>query len=194
MDECLRNRRKNRNPQREKYVLYKLRSDIVQLVWGKKCSNCKAFLNSFVVIVQAHSHVWLFNPMDCRTPGFPVFHHLSRWCHPTILSSVIHFSSHLQFSPASRSFLMSWLFASCGQSIGASAPTSVLPINIQDWSLGWTGWISLQSKGLTRVFPNTTVQKHQFFRAQPSLWSNSYIHMWVLEKPQLWLYGPLLAK
>ena len=90
------------------------------------------------------------------------------WCLPTISSSVIPFSSHLQSSPASRSFQMSQFFTSGGQSIGASA--SVLPMNIQDWSpLGWTGWISLQSKRLSRVFSNTTVQKHQFFGAQLSL-------------------------
>ena len=92
---------------------------------------------------------------------------LSRWCHPTISSSVIPFSSCLQSFPALGSFQMNQLFASGGQSIGVSASTSVLPINTQDWSpLGWTGWISLQSKG---VFSNTTVQKHQFFGAQPSV-------------------------
>ena len=89
---------------------------------------------------------------------------LSRWCHPPILSSVVPFSSRLQSFPASRSFQMSQLFAWGSQSIGVSASTSVLPMNIQDWfPLGWTGWISLQSKGLTRVFSNTTVQKHQLF-------------------------------
>ena len=95
---------------------------------------------------------------------------LSWWCHPTISSSVVPFSSYPQSFPASGSFPMSQLFASGGQSIGVSASASVLPINIQDWSpLGWTGWISLQSKGLSRVFSNTTVQKHQFFGAQLSL-------------------------
>ena len=92
---------------------------------------------------------------------------LSRWCHPTISSSVVPFSSHLQSFTASGSFQKSQLFASGGQNIGASASTSVLPMNTQDWlPLGWTGWISLQSKGLSRVFSNTTVQKHQFFGAQ----------------------------
>ena len=100
----------------------------------------------------------------------------SWWCHPTISSSVIPFSSHLQSFPASGSFPRSQLFASGGQSIGVSASASVLPMNIQDWSpLEWTGWISLQSKGLSRVFSNTTVQKHQFFSNQISLWSNSHI-------------------
>ena len=95
---------------------------------------------------------------------------LSRWCYPTILSSVVPFSSCPQSFPASGSFPMSQFFTSGGQSIGVSASTSVLPMNTQDWSpLGWTGWISLQSKGLSRVFSNTTVQKHQFFNAQLSL-------------------------
>ena len=95
---------------------------------------------------------------------------LSWWCHPTISSSVVPFSSCPQSFPASRSFQMSQLFASGGQSIGVSASTSVLPTNTQDWSpLGWTGWISLQSKGLSGVFSYTTVQKHQFFGAQLSL-------------------------
>ena len=108
----------------------------------------------------------------------------SRWCHTSISSSVAPFSSCLQSFPASGSFLMSHLFASGDQSIGVSASASVLPVNTQDWSpLGWTGWISLQSKGLSRVFSNTTVQKHQFFSAQPSLWANSHMHTWLLEKP-----------
>ena len=94
----------------------------------------------------------------------------SWWCHPTISSSVVPFSSCPQSFPASGSFQMSQLFPSGGQSIGVLASTSVLPMNIQDWSpLGWSGWISLQSKGLSRVFSNTTVQKHQFFSAQLSL-------------------------
>ena len=108
----------------------------------------------------------------------------SRWCHPAISSSVIPFSSCPQSLPASESFPMSQLFAWGDQSIGVSALAPVLPKNIQDWSpLEWTGWISLQSKGLTRVFSNTTVQKHQFFGAQLSLQSNSHIHTWPLEKP-----------
>ena len=108
----------------------------------------------------------------------------SRWCHPTISSSVVLFSSCPQSFPASGTFQMSQLFASGGQNIGVSASTSVLPMKTQDWSpLGWTGWISLQSKGLSRVFSDTTVQKHHFFSAQLSLWSNSHIHTWLLEKP-----------
>ena len=97
---------------------------------------------------------------------------------------LIPFSSCLQPFLASGSFPVSQFFASSGQTTGVSASASVLPMNIQDWSpLGWTGWISLQSKGLSRVFSNTTVQKHQFFSAQLSLWSNSHIHTWLLEKP-----------
>ena len=120
---------------------------------------------------------------------------LSQWCHPIISSSIVPFSSCPQSFPASGSFQMSQLFASDGQSIGASASTSVLPMNTQDRSpLGWTGWISLQSKGLPRVFSNTTVQKHQFFGAQLSLQSNSHIHTRLMEKPWPWLDGPLLAK
>ena len=109
----------------------------------------------------------------------------SWWCHPTISSSVIPFSSCPQSFPASASFQMSQLFASGGQSIGVSALTSVLAMNTQDRSPSeWTGWISLQSKGLSRVFSNTIVQKHQFFGAQPSLWSSSYLHTRLLDKPQ----------
>ena len=109
---------------------------------------------------------------------------LSPWCHPAISSSVVPFSSCPPSLPASGSFPMSHLFASGGQSIGVSASASVPPMNTQDWPpLGWTGWISLQSKGLSRVFSNTTVQEHQFFRNQPSSQSNSHIHTWPQEKP-----------
>ena len=135
----------------------------------------------------------LCSPMDSSTPGFPVHHQLpepaqthswSWWCHPTIASFVVPFSSCFQSFPASQSFLMSQLFASGGQSIGASASASVLPMNIQDWSpLGLTGWILSQSKGLSRIFSRTIVWKHQFFSTQLSLWSNSHIHTWLLEKP-----------
>ena len=108
----------------------------------------------------------------------------SQWCHPTISSSVIHFFSCPQSFPTSGSFQMSQFFASGGQSTEVSASTSVLPMNTQDWSpLGWTGWTSLQAKRLWRVFSNTTVQKHQLFATQLSLWSNSHIQTWLLEKP-----------
>ena len=107
----------------------------------------------------------------------------SRWCHPTISSSVVPFSCP-QSLPASGSFPMSQLFAWGGQSIGVSASASVLPMNTQDWCpLRWTGWISLQSKGLARVFSKTRVQKHQFSSTQLSSQSNSHIHTWPLEKP-----------
>ena len=128
-------------------------------------------------------------PCPSPTPGVhtnPCL--LSWWCHPTISSSVVPFSSCPQSFPAPGSFPMSQLFAWGDQSIGVSVSASVLPVNTQDWSpLGWTGWISLKSKGLSRVFSNTTVQKHQFFSSQLSLWSNSHIHTWLLD-------GSLLAK
>ena len=108
----------------------------------------------------------------------------SRWCHLAISSSVIPLSSCPQSLPESESFPMSQLFAWGGQSIGVSASALLLPMNTQDWSpLGWTGWISLQFKGLSRVSSNTTVQKHQFFGTQLSSQSNSHIHTWPLEKP-----------
>ena len=121
-------------------------------------------------------------PCPWPTPGsYPNSCQLSQWCHPPISSSVIPFSSHLQSFPASGSFPMSRFFASGGQSIGVSA--SVLLMCNQDWfPLGWTGWISLLSKGVSRVFSNIRVQNHQFC-AQPPLWSNSHIHTWPLEKP-----------
>ena len=116
---------------------------------------------------------------------------LSQRCHPIISSSVVPFSSCLQFFPASRSFPMNQFFASGGQNIGASASASVPPMNIQDWfPLGLTGWIFLQSKGLSRVFSNTTVERHQFLGVQSFSLSNSHIHTWPPEKPQLWLYRP----
>ena len=144
--------------------------------------------------VQSLSRVQLFvtpwtaarqASLSSPTPGvYPNSSPLSRWCHPTISSSVVHFSSCPQSIQASGSFQMSQFFASGGQSTGVSASTSVLPMNIQDWSpLGWTDWISCKSKGLSRVFSNTTVEKHQFFGAQPSSQSNFHIHTWPLEKP-----------
>ena len=127
---------------------------------------------------------------------------LSWRCHPTILSSAIPISSCLQSFPASRSFPMSQLFVSGGQSIGASALAPVLPMNVQGWFLLGLifrisfriGLISSQSKGLSRVFSSTSARNHHFFGTQLSLWSNFHIHIWLLEKPKLWLYGPLLAK
>ena len=152
-----------------------------------------AFLNKDMVTVQFSRSVmsdslWPHESQHARppcplpTPG--VYSNscpLSRWYHPAISSSVVTFSACSQSLPASGSFPMSQLFAWGGQSIGVSASTSVLPMNTQDWSpLGWTGWIFLQPKGLSRVFSNTTVQKHQFFGAQLSSLSNSHIHTWLL--------------
>ena len=121
--------------------------------------------------LQTHGPQHARPPCSSPTPWvYPNAGPLSQWCHPTISSSVVPFSSRLSSFPASGSFPMSQLFASGGQSIGVSDSGSVLPMNTQDWSpLGWTGWISLQSKGLSRVFSNTTVQKHQFFGTQLSL-------------------------
>ena len=156
--------------------------------------------------VQSLSHVWHFaTPWTAaRQASLSITNSrraysnscsLSRWCHPTISSSVVPFFSCLQSFPASGSFPMSQFFASGGQSIGVSAPASVLPMNIQDWfPLGWTGWISLQSKGLSRVFSNTTVQKHQFL-APSFLYSLTLtIHTQLLEKPWLWIDELWLAK
>ena len=147
-----------------------------------------------VVAVQSLNHVQLFvthglqhtrlpcpslSPRVCSNSCL-----LSQWCHPTILWSVIPFSSCLQSFPASGSFPMSQLFASGGPSIGALASASVLPMNIQRWfSLRFTSFTSLLSKGLSRAFSSTTVRKHQFFTAQPSLWAHSCIYTWLLEKP-----------
>ena len=135
----------------------------------------------------------LWDPMDCSMPGFPVLHHLPEFVQTHVhcvgdaiqpSHPVVPFSSCLQSFPASGSFPMSPLFASGGQNIGASASASVLPMNIQDWfPLGLTGLISLQSKWLSRVFSSTTIRRHQFFKVQPSSWSNSHIHTWLLGKP-----------
>ena len=120
---------------------------------------------------------------------------LSRWCHPIAHLILCHPFLLLPTIFPNITVLMNQLFSSGGQRIGGSASASVLPMNVQDWfPLGWTGWISLQSKGLSRVFSNTTVRKHRSSDAQLSLWSNSHIHTWLLEKPQLWLDGALLAK
>ena len=133
--------------------------------------------------LRPHESQHARSPCPSPTPGVHSDSHpSSQWCHPVISSSVVPFSSCPQSLPASGSFQMSQLFASSGQNIGVSASASVLRMNIQDWfPLRWTGWISLQSKGLSRVFSNTTVQKHQFFGPQPSLWSSSHIRTWLLE-------------
>ena len=149
----------------------------------------------FVVVVQSLSHVWLWDPMDCPTRGFPVLHDLLEvaqirihWvcdgCYLIISYSATLFSFCLQSFPTSGSFPMSQLFTLGGQNIGASVSTSVLPMNIQGWSpLGWIALISLLSKGLSGVFPSTTVWKHQSFGAQSSLRASSHIRTWPLDKP-----------
>ena len=151
-----------------------------------------------VVSNSLHPHGLQYGRFPCPSPTPRVFSNScpsSWWCHPVISSSIVPFSSCPQSLPASESFQMSLFFASGGERTGFSASASVLPMHIQDWfPLGWTGWISLQSKGLSRVFSNTTVQKHQFFGTKLSSQSNSHIHTWSLEKQQLWLDGPLLAK
>ena len=140
--------------------------------------------------VRLLSRVRLCDPMNHSTPGLPVHHHLLEFTQihvhrvgDAISSFVIPISSCPQSLPASESFPVSQLFAWGGQSTGVSSLASFLPKNTQGWSaLEWTGWVSMQSKGLSRVFSNTTVQKHQFFGAQPSSQSNSHIHTWLLEK------------
>ena len=157
-------------------------------------------MNVYVLVVYsvqfssvAQSCPTLHDSMDCSTPGLPVHHQLPEFTQThlhwvggvsnQLSSSVVPFSC-LQSFPTSKSFPMSQLFISGGQNIGVSASTSILSMNTQGWSPSeWTGWISLQSKGLSRVFSNTTVQKHQFFGAQLSSQSNSHIHTWPLEKP-----------
>ena len=135
--------------------------------------------------VQPHQSQQARSPCPSPTPGVhPNSCASSRWCHPAISSSLIPFSSCPQSLPGSGSFTMSQLFAWGGQSIGVSASASVLSMNTQGLSpLGWTGWISFLSKGLSRVFSNTTVQKHQFLGTQLPSQSNSYIYTWPLEKP-----------
>ena len=163
---------------------------------GKHSLNKQwAFTNAFTSSVQ-FSHSVVSNSLQphesqharppCPSPTLGVrsdSYLLSQWCHSAISSSVNPFSSCPQSLPASESFPMSQLFTWGGQRTGVSALASFLPMNTQDWSpLEWTGWISLQSKGLSRVFSNTTVQKRQFFSSQPSSQSNSHIHTWQ-EKP-----------
>ena len=162
-------------------------------------------IKNVVLLVVKYDHIYasvqfssvaqscptLCNPMNRSTPGLPVHHHLLEftqthvhWVSDAISSSVVPFSSCPQSLPASESFPMSQLFAWGGQRTGVSTLASFLPKKSQGWSTSeWTGWISLQSMGLSRVFSNTTVQKHQFFGAQPSSQSNSHIHTWPQEKP-----------
>ena len=143
----------------------------MELPWKSQFSSVQFSCSVMCDALQAHGLQHTRLPCPSPTPGVcSNFCPSSRWCHSTISFSVVPFSSQFQFFPASGSFSVSQFFTLGDQSIGASASASVLPMNIQDWfSLGWTGWISLQSKGLSRVFSNTTVEKYQFFGAQPSL-------------------------
>ena len=145
----------------------------VDLAKVTQITHCSSVQFSYLVVSDSlRPHGLQHNRLPCPSPtpwAYLNSSPFSQWCLPTISSSVVPFS-HLQPFPASGSFQMSQFFASSGQRIGVSASASVLPMNIQDWfPLGWTGWISLQSKGLSRVFSNTTVQKHQFFSVQLSL-------------------------
>ena len=160
--------------------------NILEFLFGWLKSSSVQFSRS-VVSDSLRPHELQHSRPPCLSPTLGVHSDWSPsswWCHPAISSSVIPFSSCLQCLPASESFPISQLFAWGDQSIGVSALASFLTKNTQDWSpLEWTGWISLQSKGLSRVISNTTVQKHQFFGAQLSSQSNSHIHPWPLEIP-----------
>ena len=145
-----------------------------------------------VVLSLSHVHLFAYHALQhARLPCLSLSPRagsnscpLSWWFYLTILSSVTSFSSCSQSFPATSSFPISWLFDSGGQNIGASASALVLPMNIQGlFPLGLTGLISMKSKGLSRVYSSTTIRKHQLFNTQPSLWSNSHIHTWLLEKP-----------
>ena len=162
------------------------REHLISKVWAPWHLSSVQFSRSVVSdSLQPHESQNARPPCPSPTPG--VYSNpcpLSWWCHPIISSSVVPFSSCPQSLPASGSFPMSQLFSWGGQSIGVSASASVFPMSTQDWfPLGWTGWISLKSKGLSRVFSNPTVQKHQFFGAQLSSQFNSHIYTWPLEKP-----------
>ena len=163
-------------------MIYKNQRNILLRDWFTSVQFSRSVVSDSL---RPHESQHARPPCLSPTPGVYSNSCPSRWwCHPAISSSVVPFSSCPQSLPASESFPVSQLFAGGGQSIGVSASASVLPMNTQDWSpLEWTGWISLQSKGLSRVFSSTTVQKHQFFGAQLSSQSNSHIHTWLLEKP-----------
>ena len=164
---------------------------------SQKSCHLQLFFSRWVMSNSLQSHGLQHTSPPCSSPSPGACSNscsLSQWCHPTISSSVVPFSSCLQSFPASQSLLMSQLFASGDQSIGASVSASLVPINIQDlFPLGLTGLMPLLSKGLAKVLSNTTVQKHQCFDAQPSLCSNSHIHTWLLKNRSL-LYRPISAK
>ena len=152
-------------------------SHILQFSSVQSISHVRLFVTRWIAARQASLSITNYQSSLRLTS-------LSRWCHPTISSSVVPFSSCPQSIPASKSFPMSQHFTWGGQSIGVSALASFLPKKSQGWSPSeWTYWISLRSKGLSRVFSNTTVQKHQFFGALLSWQSNSHIYTWLLEKP-----------
>ena len=156
------------------------------MLWPKD-KDCPVHFSSVAQSDSLRRHESQHTRPPCPSPTPRVYSNScpsSQWFHPAILSSVVPCSSCPQSVPASGSFPISQLCAWGGQSIGVSASASVLPMNIQDWSLGWTGWISLQAKGPSRVFSNTIVQKNQFFSNQIFSQSNSHIHTWPLEKPQ----------
>ena len=161
---------------------------ITQIALQKSCTSFSSVQFSRSVVSDSlRPHESQLTRPPCPSPS-PGVHSDSRpssqWCHPAISSSVVPFSSCPQSRPASEFFPMSQLVVSGGKSTGVSAIASFPPKKLQGWSPSeWTGWISLQSKGLSRVFSNTTVQKHQFFGAQPSSQSTSHIHTWPLEKP-----------
>ena len=174
-----------------RYFLMRLASELID--WVKPIAlpsvgqfSSGQFCRSVVSnSLQPHGLQHTRPPCPSLTPGvYPNSCPLSQWYHPAISSSVVPFSSCPQSLPASGSFPINQLFAWGGQSIGVSASASVLPMKTQDWSLEWTGWISLQSKGLSRVFSSTTVQKHQFC-ARLSSQSNSHIHTWPQGKPMV---------
>ena len=156
------------------------------MLWPKD-KDCPVQFSSVAQSDSLRRHESQHTRPPCPSPTPRVYSNScpsSQWFHPAILSSVVPCSSCPQSVPASGSFPISQLCAWGGQSIGVSASASVLPMNIQDWSLGWTGWISLQAKGPSRVFSNTIVQKNQFFSNQLFSQSNSHIHTWPLEKSQ----------
>ena len=188
-------KKKQKSHSKEANGNYKIRQTITKIMNIHRYSSVQ--FSRSVVSDSLRPHEPQLSRPPCPSPTPRVYSHScpsSWWCHPTISSSVVPFSC-LQSFPAPGSFQMSQLFASGGQITGVSPSTSVLPMNSQDWfPLGWTSWISLQSKGLSRVFANTTVQNHQFFSAQLSSQSNSHIHTWLLEKPHPWLDGALLTK
>ena len=156
----------------------------IEDTWISSCSSVQFSRSVMSDSLWPHELQHARPPCPSPTPGVHSNSRPSRWCHPAISSSVVLFSSCRQFFPASESFPMSQLFTWGGQSTGVSALASFLPKTSQGWSPSeWTGWVYLESKGLSRVFSNTTVQKHQFFGTQPSSQSNSHIHTWPQEKP-----------